>query len=535
MRVLLTAISTIIFFGQPTTAEAQPPVETAARFAAEAQALMRAGDVDSAITKFVIAFAHDPNPQHLMNLARAYDAKGTKTAATHLYRRVAAWQPGTRLSSQAQSRLAQVRGSAPTRQQNLTLTVIPPGATVHIDGRLVGKAPIPPVALSAGPHNVTIEMPGYQTLNETIQMTGSTPISKLITMRAGSSTPSQAENLQITGLPLGASVAVNGQAIAAQGNIAAVQLRPGLYTVRITAPGQPTFVSTVTIGSGRQTVAYRAGGASPSHAAARSGPSTSLVGEWFGQEQPDAWEDRRSQSARLSMESERRGILTIQQSAVLPRWKQRQCGGAQKLSWTVKYAVRLEQMTGSGKLFGSVVNLECSCEGQCRTDDLIEWDLLIPSNKNSLVHSRYLFQRMRGSTPPAYPVRKQPDLIGISGAWQIQWGVPGEVQQASAMLTGGSKEFSGIAKFDQTTTLARWRRKDCGGKTDLTATQHYKITATLDGDRVKINFEHERSENCNCSASACVAAGTTAKLPSGDYYLSLDGTALINASATISK
>jgi hypothetical protein len=505
------------------------------KYVEKGNSLFQTGDTDGALAQYVLAYSHEQTPDNLLNIARVFSAKNMTSVARALFQRVLDTAPQSQAANDAQKELVTLNSKNDSTQP-LTLTVIPPGATVIVDGNVVGKAPIAPVQLTVGPHKLTIQMAGYVTVTQSLQITSGAPATRVITLQPGESSVSETANLQITKLPPGAKATVNNQPVLVGPNgIATSEVTPGLYTVRVIAPGTPVFVRTINVASGTHTVEFVSNATVQNRTAARNGPSTSLVGQWVGHEMPDASEDRRNRSARLEMSSETSGTLVLEESMLLPRWKQKQCDGAQNVSWKARYSVRLEPSTGGGRLVGTKTRIECSCSGQCRADDSVSLDVLIPKNHNTILNNRYVFQRMRGSTSPVSPNRKSPSLNGLTGNWSFAWGKLGKMKIAKAVLQGGAKEFTGTMSLPHTMQLQRWRRKDCNGQSEMEATHHYKISGRVDGDLVKVEFRHDKYTDCPCSESICQTAAAVIAVPEQSFYMTLDGSALISQDAIISK
>jgi hypothetical protein len=57
----------------------------------------------------------------------------------------------------------------------LTVTVKQPGATISLDGQVVGKSPLTaPLSVDMGPHEIKVELPGFKTVTRSVNLTGGT-------------------------------------------------------------------------------------------------------------------------------------------------------------------------------------------------------------------------------------------------------------------------------------------------------------------------------------------------------------------------
>jgi len=148
----------------PFSATAAPPT-TARELAAAAANKARAAEFDDAIELYEAAFAQDPSPVLLLNIAVILDRQGRVFDAIQAYERHLSFEsdPVGRLSST--KRLAAVRVGAPGR---VVVTGAPPGAEVFIDDVRVGRVPKATADLPAGDHSLRISHSGYVTFSSTI-------------------------------------------------------------------------------------------------------------------------------------------------------------------------------------------------------------------------------------------------------------------------------------------------------------------------------------------------------------------------------
>jgi len=142
---------------------------------------------------------------------------------------------------------------------------------------------------------------------------------------------------------------------------------------------------------------------------------------------------------------------------------------------------------------------------------------------------------MRGSTPPIAPFRKKPNLNGLTGRWAIQWGTPGSITNAQAMLSGSGKKFTGTVTLRHKMELQRWRRKDCDGQSHVEATQHFSVIGNVDEAKVRVTYSHDKYTDCSCSETVCKATAAVVDMPGGTFYMNLDGTVLMKQGVLMSK
>lgn len=151
----------------PISAHAAPP-DTARELAAAAANKARSAEFDAAVALYEQAFAQDPSPVLLLNIAVIRDRQGRVFDAIEAYERHLALEDDPAARKASAERLAVIRVGAPGR---VSVTGVPPGAEVFIDGRSVGRVPIAAADLPAGTYALRISHPGYVALESTVTVT----------------------------------------------------------------------------------------------------------------------------------------------------------------------------------------------------------------------------------------------------------------------------------------------------------------------------------------------------------------------------
>lgn len=132
------------------------------------------------------------------------------------------------------------RSSTPAATYQLSITSNAPGYVVFVDGQEIkGNA----TTVQAGSHTVVVRADGYQDWQRTINVTSNT------TIRAD--LEPNTFQLQVRPNISNAQVYIDGRRVGS-GSVAEV-LRPGTYTIRISAPGFIDFSTTIRL-SGDQVV-----------------------------------------------------------------------------------------------------------------------------------------------------------------------------------------------------------------------------------------------------------------------------------------
>jgi hypothetical protein len=147
----------------------------------------------------------------------------------------------------------------------LGLTSNPGGASVYIDGVLLGKTVTgttdEPLHIAPGSHTVRLTLDGYKEFTDTVTVsTGQVTLLSPVLEKTASTTPSSPPSspsttgsLQITTNPDGASVSIDG---GSQGitPLTVSGLAAGSHTVRLAKAGYTDYTGTLTIAGGKTTM-----------------------------------------------------------------------------------------------------------------------------------------------------------------------------------------------------------------------------------------------------------------------------------------
>ncbi len=159
----------------PTT----PPKPLAETLTGEALAeyesaslLYRDGDYAGAVTKFNHAFELAQDPRLLWNIAVCEKNLRRYANVQRLVTRYLA-EGGDYLTADDRASAEALLGAIASFVSALTVTVTPSGATVLVDGRAVGKSPLPgPISVDMGNHVISAELEGYLAQQRTLELVG---------------------------------------------------------------------------------------------------------------------------------------------------------------------------------------------------------------------------------------------------------------------------------------------------------------------------------------------------------------------------
>ena len=138
---------------------------------------------------------------------------------------------------------------APVTSGSLRVESTPPGAPASVDGAAKGTTPVEVTDLAWGPHEIKLEMKGYEVALQTVELSPQVPQAS-VNLTLNRTVPVTG-SLEVASVPSGAAVALNG-ASAGQTPYRNRALRPGVYRVQVTREGYEPWVSDTTVQAGKK-------------------------------------------------------------------------------------------------------------------------------------------------------------------------------------------------------------------------------------------------------------------------------------------
>jgi hypothetical protein len=213
----------------PTTASGVASGDAARGRFRQGVALFNEGDFNGALAEFEGAYRLEPLPSILYNVALTEKALFRYTdSITHFERYLAearAVEPERR--AEVEDLIAKMRALL----GELRLTIVPDGAAVAVDGRLVGTTPLAPLSIAAGHRVVEVSAEGYHPLRREITAIAGEPLALTLSLQPLPRTGRV--RLQVT--PPGATVSVDGRA--AGSAPLELELQQGGHALEVAAPG----------------------------------------------------------------------------------------------------------------------------------------------------------------------------------------------------------------------------------------------------------------------------------------------------------
>lgn len=131
----------------------------------------RDGDYKGALLKFTAAHHRSQNPRLLFTIATCEKALRHYAEVTHLLKRYL--REAAPLPPAHRGRVEALLEVVASYIAEVTITSIPEGAEVRIDGELVGVTPLPePVLLSHGERRLQLSKAGFEASTQTLQVAG---------------------------------------------------------------------------------------------------------------------------------------------------------------------------------------------------------------------------------------------------------------------------------------------------------------------------------------------------------------------------
>lgn len=211
----------VVAIGGPASAQDSTK---AAEYFALAQSAERRHDWRAAIKNYEQAYQASPHPNVLYNIGINYQRLGELRQAAGYLRKYVQGAPNARDRDQVMAQVRQLR----QRPSRVELSSTPPGATIYIDGKALGKTPLT-AELDAGGHSVYALQDGTRSQARKLVLEYGEPAALDFVVGAR---PGQ---LSVSTKPRGAEVRIDGNLVGHapySGTLPA-----GKHTVLISAPG----------------------------------------------------------------------------------------------------------------------------------------------------------------------------------------------------------------------------------------------------------------------------------------------------------
>lgn len=189
-------------------------------------------DLDAALAEFEASYQTYPTASVLYNIGLVYKALHRypeAISALERYLTDAKSPPRERMEEVTQL-IAEMRALV----GQLTLNITPAGASVIVDGRRAGTAPLVTISLAAGHHVIELSAPEHEPLRQEVTIVGGKPLAVTLALKEVRKTG----QAHITVSPSQASIVIDGQLVGM--GATSVELPAGGYALEVSAPGYQT-------------------------------------------------------------------------------------------------------------------------------------------------------------------------------------------------------------------------------------------------------------------------------------------------------
>ena len=206
MKHLIFLLSGFFFLTATLYAQAPPSEEAAqkvVKLSADAAVAYDKGEYEKALSLYNQAHQLWANPKITFAIVKCYEALKRYKEALEAAERGLRENPPAVLKARFDSKVAFLKTALAKGQLNLLIT--PSGATVKIDGKEVGKAPLRPLSLDVGEHQLEISHPNHAKIVQGITITGGSELRLNFTLQPVTG------RLSVTSTPSGADVEIDGR------------------------------------------------------------------------------------------------------------------------------------------------------------------------------------------------------------------------------------------------------------------------------------------------------------------------------------
>ncbi|MDB4963213.1 MAG: ligand-gated channel protein [Myxococcales bacterium] len=237
LAFLFTLALVTLALSRPALADSR---EEARQAFAAGQAADKAKDYRTAIEHYLRAYELAPHHFALYNIATDYERLGELREAAEWFNRYVKEAPPSPELDRVQGLIVTLK----LRPAKLTVTTRPVGARVFIDGQYSGRTPFAK-PVKGGGRRVAVELDGQRDERDVFLEFGE-PKTIEFTLRTVEPPSGATGTLEVTGQPVGASVAVDDQVVGVLPTTR-VNVIPGEHTIKVTSFGYTPYETSTTV------------------------------------------------------------------------------------------------------------------------------------------------------------------------------------------------------------------------------------------------------------------------------------------------
>lgn len=213
----------------PAQAPSEAGADEARYHFSQAVALYRDKNFNAALAEFQASYQLRPSPELLYNIGLTQKALFRYGEAIDSLTRYLAETKSA--SAERRAEVTQVIAEIRALLSEVSLDIHPEGATVSIDGRRVGQAPLAPFSLAAGYHVLEASAVDYESASKELTVVAGKPLALALTLKALPKTGLA----RIIPVPSLAMVRVDGKLVGT--GTLELELIPGNHQLEVSAPG----------------------------------------------------------------------------------------------------------------------------------------------------------------------------------------------------------------------------------------------------------------------------------------------------------
>jgi len=226
--------------------EPQPNKAEAARRFDRGLQLFNEGDNAGALAEFKQTYAIMPNPIVLYNIGLVYAAMGRPVDAVDALGAVVG---SASLSPEQRERAQSTLSDQQARIGRVSVTTVPDGARIDVDGVEVAKTPLlAPLRVAEGSHVIGAVAEGYAHAHKEIVVAGNADASVAFELVLGQS--KVPANLSVRSRTLDADVLLDGKAAGKTPLSTSLSIPSGHHTISLSRPGYKTEQRAIDLGEG---------------------------------------------------------------------------------------------------------------------------------------------------------------------------------------------------------------------------------------------------------------------------------------------
>jgi hypothetical protein len=206
--------------------------------------LLNNEDYAGALTKYEQAYDLSKDARLLYNMAICEKSLRRYARMQKLLRQYE-HEEGPQISAEDKATVDAALAAVDKLVGSVTLTVSEGGATVTVDGEVLGTTPVQPLVLDLGPHKLVVTKPGFETIESTIRVEGGASAPSVLTLTLA---PDVHPGHLVVGAAAEATVWID-DTVVGKGRFDG-PLAPGTHGLRVTQAGKQVYDAHIELKSG---------------------------------------------------------------------------------------------------------------------------------------------------------------------------------------------------------------------------------------------------------------------------------------------